>query len=57
MPGKPNISFFKEERHGLKYQGLSEDLIISCQYLTVYPYQLKQSLSIETGKGLLNGFF
>ena len=48
-----NISFFQGELHGLNYQILSEDLI-SYRYASVYPYQLKQSLSTELDKSLLN---
>ena len=55
MPGNQNISFFQGELHGLKYQMLSEDLLISYRYASVYPYQLQQSLSTELDKGLLNG--
>ena len=55
MPGNQNISFFQGELHGLKYQMLSEDLLISYWYASVYPYQLQQSLSTEPDKGLLNG--
>ena len=54
MPGNQNISFFQGELHGLKYQMLSEDLLISYRYASVYPYQLQQSLSIELDKVLLN---
>ena len=48
-----NISFFQGELHGLNYQILSEDLI-SYRYASVYPYPLKQSLSTELDKSLLN---
>ena len=34
---------------------LSEDLLISYRYESVYPFQLKQSLSTEPDKSLLNG--
>ena len=44
MPGNQNISFFQGELHGLKYQMLSGDLLISYRYASVYPYQLQQSL-------------
>ena len=55
MPGNQNISFFQGELHGLKYQMLSEDLLISYRYASVYPYQLQQSLSTEPDKDLFNG--
>ena len=55
MPGNQNISFFQGELHGLKYQMLSEDLLILYRYASVYPYQLQQSLSTEPDKDLLNG--
>ena len=55
MPGNQKISFFKWKPHGLKYQILSEDLLMSYRYVSVYTYQLQQSLSTEPGKGLLNG--
>ena len=54
MPGNQNISFFQGELHGLKYQMLSEDLLISYRYPSVYPHQLQQSLSTELDKGLFN---
>ena len=41
--------------HGLKYQVLSEDLLISYRYACVYPHQLRQSLSTELDKDLMNG--
>ena len=53
MSGNQNITFFQEELHRLKCQMLSEDLLISYRYASVYPYQLKQSLSIEPDKSLL----
>ena len=56
MPRNQNISFFQGELHGLKYQMLSGDLLISYQYASVYPYQLQQSLSTELDKRLLNGW-
>ena len=37
MPGNENISFIEEELHGLKYQMLSEDLLMSYRYASVYP--------------------
>ena len=55
MSRNQNISFSQEELTGLKYQMLSEDLLISCRYASVYPYQLQQSLSTEPDKDLLNG--
>ena len=55
MSGNQNFSFSQEELIGLKYQMLSEDLLISCGYASVYPYQLQQSLSTEPDKDLLNG--
>ena len=57
MPGNQNISFFKGDLHGLKYQMFSEDLLISYRYTFVYPYQLKQSPSSAPDKSLLNGSF
>ena len=57
MSGKENTSFFQGDLHGLKYQMLSEDLQISCWYASVYPYQLKQSLSTEPDKSLFNSLF
>ena len=57
MSGNQNISFFQGELHGLQYQMLSKDLLISYRYASVYPFQLKQSLSTETDKSLLNGSF
>ena len=54
MSGDRNVSFFIE-LHGLKYQMLSEDLMISYWYASVYPYQFQQSLSTMPDKGLLNG--
>ena len=57
MSGKENASFFQGDLHGLKYQMLSEDLQISCWYASVYPYQLKQSLSTEPNKSLFNSLF
>ena len=39
------------EIHGLKYQMLSEDLLISYRYACIYRHQLQQSLL----NGLLNG--
>ena len=39
------------EIHGLKYQMLSEDLLISYRYACIYGHQLQQSLL----NGLLNG--
>ena len=56
MSGHQNISFF-EESYGQKYQMLSEDLLISSWYASIYPYQLKQSLSFEPDKSPLNGSF
>ena len=47
MSGNQNISFFQGELHGLKYQMLSEDLLILYRYASVYPHQLLQSLSTE----------
>ena len=55
MSGDRNVSFFIGELHGLKYQMLSEDLMISYWYASVYPYQFQQSLSTMPDKGLLNG--
>ena len=55
MPGNQNILFFQGEFHGLKYQTLSEDLITSYRYASVYPYQLQQSLPTELDKGQFNG--
>ena len=55
MPGNQNIPFFKWKPHTLKYQMLSEDLLMSYRYVSVYTYQLQQSLSTEPDKGLLNG--
>ena len=55
MSGNQNILFFQEELHALKYQMLSEDLLTSYRYASGYPYQLKQSLSTEPDKSLLNG--
>ena len=55
MPGNQNISFLQGELHGLKYQMLSKDLLISYRYASVYRYELQQSLSTELDKGLLNG--
>ena len=52
MSKNQSISFFQGELHGLKYQMLSEDLLISYQYASVYPYQLKQSLSTEPDKSI-----
>ena len=52
MSGNQNNSFFQGELHGLKYQMLPEDLLISYRYASVYPYQLQQSLSTEPEKGL-----
>ena len=43
------------EIHGLKYQMLSEDLLVSYRYACVYRHQLQQSLSTELDRGLLNG--
>ena len=57
MSGNQNISFFQGELHGLKYQILPEDQLISYQYVSVYPYQSKQSLSTEPDKSLSNGSF
>ena len=53
MTGNQNILFFQEELHGLKYQMLSKDY----RYASAYPNQLKQSLSTEPDKSLLNGLF
>ena len=55
MPGNQNILFFQGELHDLKYQMLSEDVLLSYRYASVYPYQLQQSLSTKLDKGLLNG--
>ena len=55
MPGNQNISFFQGELHGLKYQMLSGDLLISYRYASVNPYKLQQSLPTELDKGLSNG--
>ena len=55
MFGNQNILFFEGELHGLNYQMLSENLLISYRYVSDYPYQLQQSLSTESEKGLLNG--
>ena len=55
MSGDRNVSFFIGELHGLKYQMLSEDRMISYWYASVYPYQFQQSLSTMPDKGLLNG--
>ena len=55
MSGNQNISLFQGKLLGLKYQILFEDLLISYRDASVYPYQLKQSLSTEPDKNLLNG--
>ena len=55
MSGNQNISFFQGELHRLKYQMLSEDLLISYRYASAYPYQLQQCPSTDPDKGLLNG--
>ena len=55
MSGNQNFLVFQGELHGLKYQMLSEDLLISYRYATFYPFQLKQSLLIEPDRSLLNG--
>ena len=39
------------------YQILSEDLLISFLYTLVYPYQIKQSVSTDPEKCLLNVLF
>ena len=52
MSGNQNISFFQVELHGLKYQMLSEDLLISYRFASVYPTE--KSLSTDPDKGLLN---
>ena len=57
MSRNQNISFLQEDLHGLNYRMLSEDLLKSYQYVSVYPYQLKQGLSTEPDKSLLNGSF
>ena len=57
VSGNQNISFFQVELDCTKYQMLSEDLLILCRSASVYPYQLKQSLSIEPDKSLVDGFF
>ena len=57
MSGNQNVLFFQGLLHGLQYQMHFDDLLISCQYASVYPYQLKQSLSTEPDKRLLNGLF
>ena len=41
LAGSQNISLFQGERNGLKYQMLSEELLISYQNASAYPYQLK----------------
>ena len=54
MSGKQNTLFLQGDLRGLKYQMLSEDLQISCWYASVYPYHLKQILTNEPEKSLLN---
>ena len=55
MSGNQNILFSQGELHGLKYQVISKDLLISYGYASVYPYQLRKILSTEPEKCLLNG--
>ena len=57
MSGNQNMLFSQGEFHGLKYQIISKDLLISYGYASVYPYQLRQTLSTEPDKCLLNGSF
>ena len=54
---KPKYFIFLTRTPWSKYQMLSEDLVISYRYPSVYPYQLQQSLSTELEKGLLNDSF
>ena len=49
MSGHQNISFF-EESYGQKYQMLSEDLLISSWYASIYPYQLNKVYHLSQTK-------
>ena len=48
--------FLQGELYGLKYQPLSEDLLIPCRYASGYPYQLKKVYQLSLTKVCYFGY-